>query len=73
MKPKANHRGEKSVADGGIPMADDISNKTPNDLLAEEVSAALTSAGLVPDNRKADLLSKLKVGGVKQEDWGLWL
>ena len=54
-------------------MAENISDKTPNDLLAEEITAALISAGLVPDSRKDDLLRKLKVDGVKQEDWGLWI
>ena len=49
------------------------SRKSPNDLLAEEVAEALASAGLVPENRRSDLLSKLKVGGVRQEDWGLWI
>ena len=73
MKVKAKHRGEDSVAEGEMPMADDKSNKTPNVLLAEEISEALTAAGLVPENRKAELLSKLKVGGMKQEDWGLWV
>lgn len=47
--------------------------KTPNDYLAEDVAEAIASAGLVPENRRSDLLSKLKVGGVKQEDWGLWV
>ncbi|MDW7761637.1 MAG: hypothetical protein SCM96_13515 [Acidobacteriota bacterium] len=54
-------------------MTANATDKTPNDLLAEEVAEALASAGLIPENRKADLLSKLKVGGVKQEDWGLWV
>jgi hypothetical protein len=54
-------------------MTANATDKTPNDLLAEEMAEALASAGLVPENRKADLLSKLKVRGVKQEDWGLWV
>ena len=73
MKHKAKHHGEDSVAEGEMPMADNVPNKTPNDILAEEIAEALSSAGLVPENRQADLLSKLKVGGVKQEDWGLWV
>jgi hypothetical protein len=74
MKLKANHRGENSIAEGEMPpVANSVPKKTPNDLLAEEISDALVSAGLVPGNRKDNLLSKLKIGGVKQDDWGLWV
>ena len=54
-------------------MTADKAEKTPNEVLAEAVAEALVSAGLVPEKRKADLLSKLKTGGVKQDDWGLWV
>ncbi len=46
---------------------------SPNDLLAVQIADALATAGLVKDNRKGELLAKLKSGGVKQKDWGLWI
>jgi len=47
--------------------------KVPNDILAEEISKALLEASLIPENREADLESKLKSGGLNQEDWHLWI
>jgi len=46
---------------------------SPNDLLALQIADALADAGLVGDNRRGELLAKLKSGGVTQEDWGLWI
>ena len=46
---------------------------SPNDLLAVEVADALVEAGLITDGHKAELLAKLKSGGVRQEDWNLWV
>jgi hypothetical protein len=63
-----SYDGEKIMAE-----AEEVATKSPNDLLAEQVAEALATAGLVPENRKASLLAKLKVGGVKQDDWGLWV
>lgn len=45
----------------------------PNDLLAVEVADALVDAGLITDGHKAALLTKLKSGGVRQDDWNLWV
>ncbi len=47
--------------------------KSPNNILAEQITSELSDAGLIPDNRKADLESKLKAGGVSQDDWNLWI
>jgi len=49
------------------------SPKSPNDRLAMEVADALVDAGLITDGHKAALLTKLKSGGVRQEDWNLWV
>ncbi len=46
---------------------------SPNDLLASQITEALVAAGLIKDNHKTPLLAKLKTGGVKQEDWNLWI
>ncbi len=46
---------------------------TPNAVLASEIADALVAAGLIKDMHKNALLSKLKAGGVKQEDWNLWV
>jgi len=47
--------------------------QSPNDLLAVEVADALVEAGLITDGRKAALLTKLKSGGVRQDDWNVWV
>lgn len=47
--------------------------QSPNDVLASEVTEALVAAGLIKDTHKGSLLAKLKTGGVKQEDWNLWI
>jgi len=54
-------------------MPNDGARKSPNDILAEQIVSELSDAGLIPDNRKADLESKLKIGGVNQDDWNLWI
>lgn len=54
-------------------MPNDEARNFPNDILAEQIASELSDAGLIPDNRKADLESKLKVGGVSQDDWILWV
>ena len=54
-------------------MPNDEARKPPNDILAEQIASELSDAGLIPDNRKTDLESKLKVGGVSQDDWNLWI
>ncbi len=54
-------------------MPNDEARISPNDILAEQIVSELSDAGLIPDNRKAGLESKLKVGGVSQDDWNLWV
>lgn len=46
---------------------------SPNDQLAMQIADALVAAGLIRDSHNAPLLSKLKAGGAKQEDWDLWI
>ena len=45
----------------------------PNDLLAEDITQALVDAGCIKDNHRVELLTKLKGGGVSQDDWNLWV
>jgi hypothetical protein len=47
--------------------------KSPNDTLAEQIAQDLLAAGLIPQERKIELERKLKVGGVTQSDWNLWV
>ncbi|MHB1344944.1 MAG: hypothetical protein ACYCX3_11400 [Thermoleophilia bacterium] len=47
--------------------------QSPNDLLAVEVADALVNAGLIIERHKAVLLTRLKSGGVRQDDWNLWV
>lgn len=47
--------------------------ESPNDLLAKQVADELVSSGLITESHKGQLLAKLKSGGVKQEDWSLWI
>lgn len=47
--------------------------QSPNDMLASQITEALVAAGLIKDTHKGSLLAKLKAGGVRQEDWNLWI
>ena len=50
-----------------------VITQNPNDLLASQITEALVAAKLIKDAHKGQLLAKLKAGGVKQEDWNLWI
>lgn len=50
-----------------------VPQQSPNDVLASEVTEALVAAGLIKDSHRGTLLANLKTGGVKQEDWNLWI
>ena len=54
-------------------MTQDTQQKSPNDILAEEIVTDLIEAGLIPENRVDELKSKLKAGGVTRDDWNLWI
>ena len=54
-------------------MTQDTQQKSPNDILAEEIVNDLIEAGLIPENRIDELHSKLKTGGASQDDWNLWI
>ncbi len=54
-------------------MTQDIQQKSPNDVLAEELVRALLEAGLIPKDHESELERKLKAGGVTQDDWNLWI
>ena len=58
---------------GDHSMSNNKDRMSPNDILAEQIASELSAAGLIPDNRRTDLKSKLKVGGVNQDDWNLWI
>ena len=54
-------------------MTQDIQQKTPNDVLAEELVHALLEAQLILEDHGSKLERKLKAGGVTQDDWNLWI
>ncbi len=57
------------------PLIPDVSEQiqTPNDVLALQITESLVAAGLIGIMHKEQLFAKLKKGGVKQEDWNLWI
>jgi len=54
-------------------MTQDTQQKSPNDVLAEELVRGLLEAGLIPKDHESELERKLKAGGVTQDDWNLWI
>ncbi|MBE3038037.1 MAG: hypothetical protein IMZ62_04405 [Chloroflexi bacterium] len=54
-------------------MAMDATQKTPNELLVEQITEELVSAGLVPEDHRGELELKLKGGTATQDDWNLWI
>lgn len=54
-------------------MTQDVQQKSPNGILAEELVRGLLEAGLIPEDHKSELERKLKAGGVTQDDWNLWI
>ena len=54
-------------------MSEAVETNTPNDILAATLAGKLVEAGLIPDSKRSELLTKLRAGGVAQEDWGLWI
>ncbi len=54
-------------------MTQDIQQKSPNDVLAEELVRGLLEAGLISEDHESELERKLKAGGVTQDDWNLWI
>lgn len=46
---------------------------TPNEILASTIADDLVTSGLIKDTNKEELFAKLKQGGVRQEDWQLWI
>ena len=49
------------------------SEKSPNDVLAEEVTNNLVKAGLVSKAKLDEILTKVKSGSASAEDWKLWI
>jgi hypothetical protein len=47
--------------------------RSPNEILASIIVEALTTAGLIKETNRLELLAKLEAGGVTQEDWQLWI
>jgi hypothetical protein len=52
---------------------ENINASSPTHHLASEVTAALVEAGAISPAHREALLGKLTAGGVKQEDWNLWI
>lgn len=51
----------------------DVQQKSPNEVLAEEIMRDLLEAGLILEDHESELERKLKAGGVTQDDWHLWI
>ena len=47
--------------------------KSPNDVLAEDVATKLVAAGLVSKAKLEEVLAKVKSGTASVEDWKLWI
>jgi len=47
--------------------------KSPNDVLAEDVATKLVEAGLVSKAKLEEVLAKVKSGTASVEDWKLWI
>jgi hypothetical protein len=47
--------------------------KSPNDVLAEDVVTKLVEAGLVAKAKLEEILAKVKSGTARVEDWKLWI
>ena len=54
-------------------MTQDLQEKSPNEVLAEELVRGLLEAGLIPDDHESELERKLKIGGVTEDDWNQWI
>ncbi len=54
-------------------MTQDAPEKSPNEILAEQLVHHLIDANLIPSDHSSELERKLKVGGVTEEDWNLWV
>lgn len=51
----------------------DKEEKTPNDILAGQVTESLIKAGFVSAAKAAEVLAKVQSGGASSEDWRLWV
>jgi hypothetical protein len=47
--------------------------KSPNDVLAEDVADKLVKAGLISKDKLDEILAKVKSGTASVEDWKLWI
>jgi hypothetical protein len=47
--------------------------KSPNDVLAEEVATKLVKEGLISKAKLQEVLTKVKTGTASVEDWKLWV
>ena len=47
--------------------------KSPNDMLAEDIVTKLAEAGLVSKVKLDEVLAKVKAGTASVEDWRLWV
>jgi hypothetical protein len=47
--------------------------KSPNDVLAEDVVTKLVESGLVSKNKLEEIVAKMKSGTASVEDWKLWI
>lgn len=51
----------------------DKEEKTPNEILAGQVTDSLLKAGFVSASKASEVLAKISSGGATSEDWRLWI
>ena len=54
-------------------MTEESEQKSPNEILAEQIVADLIEAGLIPATHKEEAESKLSDEGTTQDDWSRWV
>ncbi len=53
--------------------AQSMEQKTPNEELATLIVAQLVEAGLLPQGKKSEVLTKVANGSARQDDWQVWI
>lgn len=56
---------------GADDVPDQQTSPSPTQELAQQIADELCGAGVIPDTKKAELLSKLHAGTISAQDWRL--
>ena len=54
-------------------MADEHESASPNEELADKILDKLVGDGLISEQRRVELRTKLIAGSMKARDWPVWL